>query len=157
MHPEPASTEVAEVGSAARGTSAALDVPELLSATQHLDLAVTAPDEDPIWLDRVQHRLDLVRLAFQAHVEATESADGVYADAARADPRLSHQTRRLVREHATLTSALLSLSALARQSGDAPEVVRGQVLTVLGDLRRHRQRGARLVFEAYEHEIGGEE
>ncbi len=154
MHPEPLSTGVS---SAAGDAAATLDVPELLSAMQHLDLAVTTPDDDPVWLERVRHRLDLVRVAFHAHVEATEGADGVYADAARTDPRLSHQARRLVREHATLGSALTSLWGMAAQRIAAPEAVRHQALSVLADMRRHRQRGAHLVFEAYEHEIGGEE
>ena len=155
MHPEPATIGLRPTEPAV--AAAVADVPELLSATQHLDLAVTAPDEDPIWLERVRHHLDLVRRAFQAHVDATESADGVYADAARVDPRLSHQSRRLIREHGALTSALASLSALSSQPSAAPEAVRQQALSVLAELRRHRQRGARLVYEAYEHEIGGEE
>ncbi len=155
MHPETTSIGLRPAEPAA--AAALADVPELLSATQHLDLAVTAPDEDPVWLERVQHRLQLVRRAFQAHIEATESADGVYADAARVDPRLSHQSRRLIREHGALTSALASLWGLSAQASAAPEAVRQQALSVLADLRRHRQRGARLVYEAYEHEIGGEE
>jgi hypothetical protein len=64
------------------------EAPDLAAAVHSLEEVVNHPDSDPLWLDRVLHRLSVVEEGFAAHVHETEGKDGVYADAARHDGRL---------------------------------------------------------------------
>jgi len=130
--------------------------PELLAAMQSLGHALGAPDEDPLWVDRTLHRLQVVGEAFAAHVEAAEGADGIYADAVRTDGRLGFRAMRLCREHIALESRLASITALVRSPGVEPMAIRHPIDVLLNELRKHRQRGADLIFEAYQQELGGD-
>jgi hypothetical protein len=73
-------------------------------------------------------------------------------------PRLSNAVDHLVAEHAVIAALIADL--LARSSNPVPDedvdAVRELATGLLGRLARHRQRGADLVYEAYETDIGGE-
>jgi hypothetical protein len=131
------------------------EAPELAAAMQALDAALANPDSDPVWVDRIFHRVSIVEEAFVAHVEETEGRDGVYADAARHDGRLASRAQRLCREHIALESRIASLKALVRSPDVQPVAVRRPVRALLTELRKHRQRGADLAFEAYR-DLGGD-
>jgi hypothetical protein len=73
-------------------------------------------------------------------------------------PRLAHAVHRLVAEHSVITELVDQLASRARNtstSNDVAELRRGGT-ALLGRLVKHRQRGADLVFEAYQTDIGGE-
>jgi hypothetical protein len=110
------------------------------------------------WSGRLRAALGGLRDAFGRHVAITEGPDGLYAELATYSPRLAHNMDRLGAEHAEITRRLQELLAWTDTDDarpDAAEVRRsGTDLLVL--LMRHRQRGADLVFEAYELDIGGE-
>lgn len=132
---------------------------ELLAAITALERALAAPARDPVWLARVQARADRLASAFDDHVLATEGPDGMYADILRTAPRLNFAVARLVAEH---DDARISIIALGKQvddraggDRDAIERIREDGTELLARLGRHRQRGADLVFEAYEQDIGG--
>jgi hypothetical protein len=138
---------------------------ELLAAIHSLERALATPAGEPSWLERVDARVEVLRRAFGDHVTATEGAEGMYADILRSAPRLKFGLDRLVGEHADATASLDALAkvvadaAAARGTGPtdpaAIDRVRDDATDLLGRLLRHRQRGADLVFEAYEQDIGG--
>jgi hypothetical protein len=129
--------------------------PDLAAAVHSLEEVVNHPDSDPLWLDRVLHRLSVVEEGFAAHVHETEGKEGVYADAARQDGRLTNRAQRLCREHVALESRIASLKALVRSPDVHPTAIRRPVHALVTELRKHRQRGAHLVFEAYR-DLGGD-
>jgi len=73
-------------------------------------------------------------------------------------PRLSNAVDHLVAEHAVMAGLIEDL--LTRASNPVPDddvdAVRELATGLLGRLARHRQRGADLIYEAYETDIGGE-
>ncbi len=136
---------------------------QLLAAINSLERALAVPARDPTWATRVEAGIDRLAEAFDAHVVATEGADGMYAEILRHAPRLSFAVNRLIVEHADAHASIAALGKLAADlSGSVPEAsaelierIREDGTHLLASLVRHRQRGADLVFEAYEHDIGG--
>ncbi len=127
---------------------------ELLSAIHGLESALAAPAADPGWISRCTERIRSLRATFTEHVDATEGADGLYAEMLETAPRLAHAVDVLTREHAAISVALQALAARVRDAD--PEDMRGWASDLLRELSRHRQRGADLVYEAYATDIGGE-
>lgn len=112
---------------------------------------------DP-WADRLRAALGGLHDAFGRHVEITEGPDGLYAELARYSPRLAHNIDLLGAEHAEITRRLEELLAWTDAEDARPDAteIRRAGTDVLVLLMRHRQRGADLVFEAYQLDIGGE-
>ena len=110
------------------------------------------------WTARLRTALTTVSEAFGEHIAITEGPGGLYRELAEQSPRLGHAADRLAKEHAEITrrlEELLTSTALPEATPDVPHVRRtGTDLLVV--LMRHRQRGADLVFEAYDLDIGGE-
>jgi hypothetical protein len=67
--------------------------------------------------------------------------------------------RRLSDEHVRYAAHLESLLARIDGEGELPDPValREEATALMGQLVRHRQAGADLVFEAYEVDLGGSE
>jgi hypothetical protein len=101
-----------------------------------------------------------VRETFAAHIDVTEGANGLYQEVLAQAPRLSAAVDRLQHEHADIASAVAEVdSRLDDSMSDADawvESIRDAAVRLMGLLVRHRQRGADLVYEAYDVEIGGE-
>jgi hypothetical protein len=93
------------------------------------------------------------------HVEITEAEDGLYAEILPAAPRLAHMMDVLRREHHEIREALdHALHAIeAPEGAGEPEALREELLGLLGHLVRHRQKGADLLYEAYDVDLGGQE
>ena len=111
-------------------------------------------------LDRVRDCLDgdgelaaaVQRLTaeFALHIEVTEGPDGLHQAILAGDLRLANQVRALADDHAVIAA---EIAAVAAQPGDAG--ARERAAELLERLERHRQRGADLIYEAYETDIGG--
>jgi hypothetical protein len=110
------------------------------------------------WRARLAPCVDNLQVAWESHISGTEGPGGLWEQIRTDAPRLNGQLNRLGREHQSLTA---EVAALKRGLADAGEVesrlasVRERVTTVLVQLARHRQRGADLIYEAYERDIGG--
>ena len=121
-------------------------------------LAAPAPGRVEAWGERVHVALVELSGDFRQHIELTEGPHGLYGGVLTSAPRLSNAVTRLTREHADINGLLEDL--LARLSGsantDRVEDIRGQGTLLLDRLIRHRQRGADLVYEAYQADVGGE-
>jgi hypothetical protein len=136
---------------------------QLLAAINALECALAVPARDPTWAAQVQAGVDRLAIAFDAHVDATEGADGVYAEIMHNAPRLGFAVNQLIDEHTETRTAIAALGKLLDElAGVTPgtastliERIRDDGTTLLASLGRHRQRGADLVFEAYEQDIGG--
>jgi ABC-type transporter Mla subunit MlaD len=112
------------------------------------------------WAGHVQAALDRLSAAFRDHVAVTEGRGGLYDDIQDTAPRLAGEVDRLTREHGKIAASLADLleRAAALDGANPADVAelrqRGTVL--LGTLSHHRQRGADLVYDAYEVDLGGE-
>jgi hypothetical protein len=108
-----------------------------------------------VWSGRVNLTLVKVRRALDGHVEATESPDGLLADAVRQEPRLAHHADVLRREHAELYRGIdEATQRLSRVAGRGEATVEQErLLALLAQFTRHRHRGAQLVYDAYNTDI----
>ncbi len=118
-------------------------------------LATPAAGRDEAWREDVTLALTELHEAFNDHVTATEGPDGLYADITRAHERLANPVRRLGAEHVEISNDIAELEALLAGS-EATEGIRALATALIARFARHRQRGADLVYEAYDVDIGGE-
>ena len=129
----------------------------------HLEQAISSPASGraEAWASQVAKEMVGLRDAFDQHVAVTEKPDGLYEEILTRAPRLAGNIHRLQEEHPTLGARIVE--ALARvESGDVGdewpiEDCRDDLQRLLGGIVRHRQRGADLVWEAYNVDIGGPE
>lgn len=133
---------------------------ELRESMSALEAALAAPavGDTGRWAERVH--VATVELAgdFREHVGVTEGPGGLYREVLDTSPRLSGAVTALTHEHVLIRGQVDSLLARVAAPGAMGDVdrVRDLGTALLGRLVRHRQRGADLVFEAYEFDIGGE-
>jgi hypothetical protein len=130
----------------------------------HLEEALSSPATGRIsdWTDTVVKEMHEVQAAFDQHVTATEQADGLYDEILERAPRLAGNVRRLRDEHPEIRvgieETLNKLEHVEVGGEDWPlEAARDDLQRFIGTVIRHRQRGADLVWEAYNVDIGGPE
>ena len=132
---------------------------ELRESVDALEAALAAPipGRAKPWLERVHAAMAELTADFREHVAVTEGHQGLYAAVLGTEPRLGPAVDHLVREHLRLRLDIeVVLAALESRGTAAPAAeVRDRGTHLLGNLVRHRQRGADLVYEAYEVDIGG--
>ncbi|MEU4550799.1 hypothetical protein EV382_6114 [Micromonospora violae] len=121
-----------------------------------LGRAVAVTSTGPRWREDVLLRLGPVRQGFAEHVRATEGPTGLYRELLAQSPRLDHGVRLLTREHAVIVAAILAAQQIAERPGTHPDELRHRVGHLLRRLARHRRRGADLLWEAYQTDLGGE-
>jgi hypothetical protein len=135
-----------------------------MSALEHA-LAGPAPGRTTGWAQRVQAALAGLSDDFRAHIDVAEGPDGLHQAVLSTAPRLANAVTRLGRDHQRLRALIDGLLAEVGDLATAPaepcadaavDQVRQRATALLRQLVRHRQRGADLVFEAYEVDIGGE-
>jgi citrate synthase len=128
---------------------------ESLSA---VDLALESPiAHEDVWRERVSAAMGELQHDFADHVELTEGPDGFYDRISASAPRLEPAIERLRREHVEV-AASISRALIVLEPGspvaDVPRL-REELTVLVGTLRRHRQAGGDLVYEAYEVDLGG--
>lgn len=141
-----------------------------------LESALAAPAQGRLsrWANDVASALAGLDECMQRHVEQTEGPDGFHADIVAAAPRLAHQVSLSVREHRRITGAVAALRTTTADSSassaadssdadssdagssaaDGADRIRSDGTALLALLARHRQRGADMIFQAYEAEVG---
>lgn len=115
-------------------------------------IAAAVPGRETAWTEQVRVQLDRLGPAFAEHITATEGPDGLFDQVRHRSPRLDRQCAQLAAEHGTITT---QLAAVHRALNGDSDSVRSAVVDLLGQLVRHRQGGADLVYEAYAVDIGG--
>ncbi|MFC0508186.1 hemerythrin domain-containing protein [Micromonospora costi] len=128
----------------------------LLGDLHGLARALAVPPGAPRWREQVLTRLVPVREDFADHVRVTEGPGGLYAELLAQAPRLDRGVRLLTREHAAIAGVLTALQHAAEVPGVSADELRGLAEHLLRTFSRHRQRGADLLWQAYQTDLGGE-
>jgi hypothetical protein len=128
----------------------------------HLEEALSSPAAGriPGWTATVLKELYEVRDAFEQHILVTEQEDGLYDEILERAPRLAGNVRRLRDEHPEIREGIqANLDRLEHTEigtdGWPLDQARDDLQRFIGSVIRHRQRGADLVWEAYNVDIGG--
>ena len=133
---------------------------ELRESMSALEFALAAPARSDTvrWSAHVQAALAELAADLREHVTMTEGPEGLYQELIETAPRLSEAMDRLVEEHRIISAAIEDQLATVSSADALGEVerIREQGTDLLMTLVRHRQRGADLVYEAYEFDIGGD-
>lgn len=136
----------------------------LHDAIVRLEMAISSPaaGRAPDWAAQVAKDLVGVRDAFEQHVIVTEKPGGLYEEIMERAPRLAGTVKRLQDEHPTITESVVALVErldTGEVESDAwpPDNARNDLQRMIGAVVRHRQKGADLVWEAYNVDIGGTE
>jgi hypothetical protein len=135
---------------------------ELHRDMNQLEEAVAAPaaGRTDVWARQVHETLVRLGASFERHIAITERPDGLFDEILKAAPRLSGGLHKLADEHKAIRAAISRAIDAVRERTDAvpddsPALEgRESVIEVLNQLMRHRQRGADLVYEAYQVDIG---
>jgi hypothetical protein len=132
---------------------------ELRDTLDALERALAAPafGRAAIWGEQVVAAVTRLAAEFAEHVEVTEGPDGLHQNILAGDLRLANAVTALTHEHVTIAADIAGLYAACEPPVTSPDVadVREQGTRVMGRLARHRQRGADLIYEAYQTDIGG--
>ena len=127
---------------------------ELKQAVSQVETAAASPSGEPGWRPNLITELENLRSALHQHVEEVEADGGLLAELADIAPRLVNQIAHVRDEHPGLCDQVDR--AIGQATGGAPvEELRRDVLDTLSAIARHRQKGADLVYEGYEVDIGG--
>lgn len=133
----------------------------LYRAILELEQAAARPAvaREQVWAQGVIEALERLEIEIDEHIEITERAGGLHDEITETAPRLTHKIQRLKDEHPQLRDTTQHLLARFRSTPlDAAWPVtdaRDQIQRLLGQLVKHRQGGADLVWEAYSLDIGG--
>lgn len=129
---------------------------ETLGAMEYT-LASPASGRAVIWGEAVHASLVMLADDFGAHVDVTEGPGGLHQSILAGDLRLANAVEALTAEHAQIAEDIAGLVAdsAAPVTPDDVRDLRERATTLLGHLLRHRQRGADLIYEAYQTDIGG--
>ena len=136
----------------------------LHDALVHLEIAISSPAAGriPGWTDLVRKEMTGVRDAFEQHVLVTEKPGGLYEEIITRAPRLDGTVRRLKDEHPDIAEKIgVMVERLDKAVIGDPawplDDARDDLQRFIGTVIRHRQKGADLVWEAYNVDIGGTE
>ncbi|MGZ8567726.1 MAG: hypothetical protein ACXWXS_11805 [Actinomycetota bacterium] len=128
----------------------------------HLEEGISSPAAGriPDWTAIVLKEMVEVREAFEQHISVTERPDGLYDEILERAPRLAGNVRRLREEHPEIKEAVTTMVVRLEQTeiGGVSwplDDARDDLQRLIGSVIRHRQKGADLVWEAYNVDIGG--
>jgi hypothetical protein len=119
-------------------------------------LAAPAVGRIPEWTPGLVAALDQLDTRVKEHVAATEGPAGFHSEIVTSSPRLHHHVKVLVTEHQRIAELLDQLRRATNHARTGGQVsgIRAQGTTVLALLAKHRQRGADLIYEAYQRDLG---
>jgi hypothetical protein len=133
---------------------------ELGHSMAALESALAEPEDGPVSRRRVRAALTELAHDLRAHVELSESAEGIYAELRTAAPRLSTRVDVQLAEHPEMLAEVDRLLA-ERDDGLTGEGAvaehRAAASALLQTLAKHRRRSADLLHEAWDVDIGGSE
>jgi hypothetical protein len=120
-------------------------------------LAAPAADRCVIWGELVHQALVDLADDFVDHIEVTEGPDGLHQAILTGAVRLANAVNALAAEHVVITTEIAALVRQTEPPVTARDVdpTRERATSLLAALVRHRQRGADLIYEAYDTDIGG--
>jgi hypothetical protein len=110
------------------------------------------------WAKELQPAMSRLRDAVNHHVAVTEGPGGLFEQIQTDAPHCAPAVQKLHGEHEVFQAEADEVLGKLDGSADDPVAmgaVREQVTSLIGRLVRHRQRGADLIHDAYEVDIGG--
>jgi hypothetical protein len=115
-----------------------------------------APDEPVEWGDRVAQAAQRARAQISQHAAATEGPDGFHDEIRDAAPRLAHAVGALADDHIGLEDLIDEIDARARAVSlpDDIDPIRELGGELVVRVRKHKERGADLLHEAVDRELG---
>jgi len=134
---------------------------DLHHALVDVERAISSPAAGRLdtWIGDVVKQLSILLDSIDEHIEVTERPEGLYEEILRRAPRLSSQVDRLRSEHPALRAGTAELIERLHSTPVGPgwplDEARDDAQRLLGKIVKHRQRGADLVWEAYNLDIGG--
>jgi hypothetical protein len=119
-------------------------------------LAGPALGRIPEWTAGLVTALQQLDTRVTEHIAATEGPTGFHGELVAASPRLVHSVSLLVAEHHRICELLDQLRRATNHARTDGQVggIREQGTQTLALLAKHRQRGADLIYEAYERDLG---
>lgn len=127
----------------------------LETAAIGLEAAISrAAGDIGVWAAGVRTAMAEVDSALQAHVDEVEAPGGLYDEIVERSPRLTHAVEVLRREHLTMAAQIGRVDAALAAPDPAAGEVREQALVLLGQISRHRHRGADLLWDSFDYDIG---
>jgi hypothetical protein len=133
----------------------------LREAAWALELAISGPaGTGTVWRERVHARALQVRAALEDHITEVEAPGGLTDQITVDAPRLIHRMNSLLAEHTELRAATAQVLEACGGTGEFSQeqaaTVRQDAMALLVGISRHRQKGADLIYQAYQVDIGGE-
>jgi hypothetical protein len=127
---------------------------QLHDALVELEAALARPagDHDD-WCQHTTAAVEHLAWTLADHVEETDAPGGLLAEVEAAAPWLAPRVGQLRRDHELLVSRCGGLVDRCH-AGVEPDELREAALELLADLTRHRHRGADLLYDAYELDVG---
>lgn len=129
----------------------------LHEAMEQLEWSIARASQADDWRERVTEALDGLQVALEAHIVEVEAPDGLLAEILDMSPRFAAEIEEIIKEHADLTAEWQAADAAAQDPAADTGHVRRLIITLLGGIAEHRQRGADLAFDAYNVDIGASE
>ena len=135
----------------------------LRAAMSELEQALAAPAPHRVdeWRRGVSDALTYLHEVWTRHIVETEAPGAFLDELVEESPRLSTPAARLRREHNEILGVInraektLDHVLLENDHDQFVEVLRAELTEMLCALLHHRQRGADLIFAAYDVDIGG--
>ena len=134
----------------------------LKAALSGLELNLAAPAGNrQAWVEGVRDGLRALHEVWTRHIVETEAPGAFLDELVEEAPRLATPASRLRREHNEILAAIVRGEKRLEAPGTGDDydvwvdIVRTELTAVLVALAKHRQRGADLVYEAYDVDIGG--
>lgn len=122
---------------------------DLYNAMRALEASAARATGQDDWADEVRSALTVLESTLQRHVTEIEGPNGLFAEVIERAPHLEPDVDRLRKEHRDLVIACDDALEIVRSGDVDVEEVRRQVLSTLGRLAIHRQRGSELLFDTY--------
>ena len=133
----------------------------MLDAAAGLEFAIASPVGRGIaWSEHVGGELHRLRGALADHAHQVEGQNGLLRDIVEQAPRLSNRVARMKKEHVNMDARLAEIIQMVdsfpkEDIDQASDAIRDATLELLGQISRHRQKGADLVYRAFALDIGG--
>jgi hypothetical protein len=132
---------------------------ELRESMHELEAALAAPASGraPDWGARVSAALDTFAEDFDEHIAVTEGPDGLHQSILAGDLRLANAVAALAADHVRIAAEVAALvgEAAPPLRAEAVAGIRERGTQLLGQVARHRQTGADLIYEAFVIDLGG--
>ena len=139
----------------------------LLQAVVGLEDALAGPIGDQErWRLRVAMAVDHAVARISEHIAQTEGRGNILDEILAVAPRLERRVKQMRVDHENLEKAahqlVVAVTELSAVDDDTESdvmedraiAVRNQAVEVMGQIARHRQRGADLIYEAYQVDLG---